>query len=261
MKTLFISHGSPDEILHDTSHRRQWRELSRRFEAFDALVVMSAHNETTGTVVGANPAPHTIPDFGPSFPDTLFRKQYPASGDPALAARVANRLRDAGLAPQEDRRAGLDHGVWAPLSQILPEADLPIVTVSADPRRDAGHHLAVGRALAGMDERILLIGSGASTHNLQAVRWGERDAAPNPRAEIFARWLEERLAAGDEEALLDFGSAPQGAFNHPTPEHIMPLFFAMGAAGPGWRAHLLHRGFSLGALAMHVIAFDDPASR
>ena len=200
--------------------------------------------------------PETIHDFH-GFPRELYRLDYPAPGAPDVANRAAKLLNDAGFSAGIDAERGLDHGAWSPLLLAYPEADIPVVQLSVQPRRDARHHLAVGRALASLlAEDVLVLGSGAVTHNLREFgRYRAHDAAPDYVGE-FDAWLERALLAGDEAALLDWESAPHAALNHPSPEHFLPLFAALGAAGAAPKARRLHASISYGILSMAAYAFE-----
>lgn len=223
----------------------------------DAIVVATAHFDAPGPTLTATPAPATIHDFR-GFPEALYRLRYPAPGDPALARRAAALLTDAGFAPRLDAARGIDHGAWTPLMLMAPAADIPVVQLSVDSRRDAGWHFAVGKALAPLrDENVLILGSGSLTHNLHDFFGKARapDDAPEPYAEAFAAWVQEAVAAGDIDALLDWERrAPFARRNHPTPEHFLPLFVALGA-GAGGLGRRLHGSFSHGILAMDAYSF------
>jgi len=258
--SLFLSHGSPALALGRSPSLAFLSALGQalrdRFGRPRALVVASAHWATGAPRVGTSPAPETIHDFH-GFPCALYRMRYPAPGDPALAERVVGLLHGAGLAAAGDDGHGLDHGVWSPLRLVLPEAEIPVVPLAVQPASGADHHLAVGAALRPLlDEGIMVVGSGAVTHNLMAARGRAEDAPPPDWVERFQDWLAARLEAGDRAALRDARCAgPCGRENHPTAEHLLPLYVAMGAAGEGAIARRIHRGHTHGALAMDAYAF------
>lgn len=256
--TLFISHGAPDLLLGDSPTRAFLSGLGRRLGRPRAVVVFSAHWLTPSPRIGACRTPQTIHDFF-GFPEALYRLQYPAPGDPALARRIVERLTAAGLQAETDAERGLDHGVWVPLMLMYPQADIPVVPVSLQPALGPAHHLRLGEALAGLSEEgVLILGSGGLTHNLRELR--PEDEAPPEWVSAFTEWVAGRLAANDRPALLDYRRlAPQAARNHPTEEHLLPLFSALGAAGPQTRARRLHAAYSYGALAMDAYAFEAPA--
>jgi len=166
-------------------------------------------------------------------------------------------LGDAGLDVDVDPARGLDHGVWVPLRLLYPDADIPVVPLSIQPTLGPAHQLAVGRALAPLrDDGVLVIGSGSITHNLHD--WRGRDAVEAEYVRPFTDWVETRMRADDTQALLDYRrQAPFAARAHPTEEHLLPLFVAMGAAG-GDRlgAQRIDAGIDMGFLAMDIYRFD-----
>jgi 4,5-DOPA dioxygenase extradiol len=208
-----------------------------------------------------NPEPETIHDFG-GFPQELYALRYPVKGAPELAASAVDLLKKAGIAAGVDGCRGLDHGAWVPLRWMYPEADVPIVQLSLQPALGAAHHLHLGRALAPLvDEGVLMIGSGHTTHNLRDWMTNPRRAEPLRYVQEFAGWLRERLAANDVEALLDWREqAPAAARAHPSEEHFLPLFVAYGAAGESVRAEPIVDGFENGALAMDSYRFRSVAA-
>jgi len=125
------------------------------------------------------------------------------------------------------------------------------------PHLGPAHHVAVGRALASLkDEDILLIGSGSATHNLEQFYYG-RHAPNSPALEWVSRftdWVHDRIEAGSVDELVRYRAlAPYAAENHPTEEHLLPLFIALGAGANGRRVHSSYRN---GVLAMDTYAFD-----
>ena len=261
MPTLFISHGGPDIVINESAARDYLEILSEHLPRPRAIVIVSAHFETDGVAVVTDPAPGMIYDFG-GFAPELYEMVYPAPGEPQLAERVFAMLDEAGLEPSRIARRGYDHGTWTPLRLAFPQADIPVVQVSVDPSRDAAWHYALGRALAPLrEEGVLLIGSGHITHNLRElfpVMRGGKQADPELAAHVdaFVGWFADKLAAGDRDALLDWrAQAPFAQENHPTDEHLMPIFFAYGAAGEAPRAERTHASRQLGFFAYDSYLF------
>lgn len=257
LPALFLSHGSPLLALQDSPAGRFLDGLGATLPRPRAIVVASAHYEAPQVSIGAAARPRTVHDFG-GFPPELHRIQYPASGAPALAEQIAALLWEAGISAALERERGLDHGVWVPLLRMYPDASIPVVPVSIDPRGDARSHLALGAALQPLRrEGVLLIGSGGFVHNLGALEWGAIDAATPAWAAEFSAWMHARIGAGDVAALADWQSrGPQARRAHPSVEHLMPLFVALGAAAPEPRARVLHRSQEYGSLALDAFAFD-----
>ncbi len=203
LPSLYISHGSPMTALQPGQVGVRLAELARDLPTPRAIVMASAHWLGRQPLVGAHPQPPTIHDFG-GFPRALFELQYPAPGDPALAEEVAGRIAAAGLPVAIDPQRGLDHGAWVPLRLLRPQADIPVVPVSIQPLLGPEHQFALGRALAPLREQgVLLVGSGSITHNLHD--WGDyQDGKEAPYVRPFIEWVEQRLAADDRQALLDY---------------------------------------------------------
>jgi len=256
LPSLFLSHGSPMLAVQDSPAGRFLDRLGADLPRPRAIVVASAHFMAPSPTIGAAPNPVTIHDFG-GFPRELYDIQYPADGDPELAADVAGRLSEAGFKPEVFATHGIDHGVWVPLRRMYPQADIPVVPLSVNPAGDAAHHLAVGRALSGLRaEGILVVGSGGFVHNLGDLDWQHPQGPMPPWATAFAGWMRERLAEHDIDSLLDWErQAPHARHAHPTVEHLMPLFVALGAAGDGATARSLHASHEYGSLALDAFAF------
>lgn len=261
LPSLYISHGSPMTALHPGQVGVRLAELARDLPRPRAIVVASAHWLAPQPRVGAHPQPPTIHDFG-GFPRALFELQYPAPGDVALSEEVAARIAAAGLPVALDRQRGLDHGAWVPLRLLQPQADIAVVPVSIQPTLGPQHQFELGRALAPLrGQGVLLVGSGSITHNLHDFGdYAHGKEAPYVRP--FIQWVEQRLAADDRQALFDYRrQAPFAERAHPTDEHLLPLFFAMGAAGDGgFGAQRIDAGIDAGMLAMDIYRFDGAAA-
>lgn len=246
--------------IEDSPARRFLLELGKTLPRPTAIIVVSAHWESLGGVVVSLAAqPETIHDFG-GFPAALFELQYPAPGAPEVASRAATLLEAAGFAVQRSASRGLDHGAWVPLSLTFPDADIPTAQVSLPRGASPAEHERMGRALGRLrEEGVLIIGSGSLTHNLQEFSGGPIDAAVPSWVSEFAEWMHGRLQEGQREPLLDYrAQAPFAARNHPTEEHLSPLFVALGAAGAGARVERLHASYQYRVLAMDTIAFFSP---
>lgn len=253
--TLFVSHGSPTLILEDVPATRFLRQLGAMVARPKAIVAVSAHWMTRGPAASSAARPETVHDFH-GFPPALYALQYPAPGAPDVAQRIAAALHAAGMAAALDPAQGLDHGAWVPALLAWPAADIPILQLAVQPYMDAAHHVAMGRALAPLAaEGILVLASGSATHNLRALARDRHDQVAD-WAQRFDDWLVDRVEAGDVEALVDWKrQAPMAQMAHPTAEHFLPLFVALGAAGEGVKGRALHRSFTHGALSMTSFAF------
>jgi 4,5-DOPA dioxygenase extradiol len=257
LPALFISHGSPMMALEDGRAHRFLKSYAAELPRPKAILVASAHWETAEPRVTASAAPPTIHDFG-GFPDALHRMVYPAPGDPALATRVVALLREAGFAAATDPARGLDHGAWVPLSLLYPAADIPVLQLSLQTHLGPAHHLRLGAALRPLrDAGVLVVGSGSLTHNLMMLRRGTGDTLPPlPWVAAFDQWVADQVAAADVAALLAWrDQAPHAAENHPSDEHFIPFFVALGAATPDAPGTRVHHSHTYAALAMDAYAF------
>jgi 4,5-DOPA dioxygenase extradiol len=235
MPALFIGHGSPMNALADNSLTQAWTALGQRLPRPQAVLAISAHWETKGTLITAAEHPRTIHDFY-NFPPALHAMQYPAPGDPALANRI-----EALLAPHARADVdgwGLDHGVWSVLKFLYPQADVPVVQLSMDVRKTPAEHQAVGAQLSALrDEGVLIFGSGNIVHNLRLY---------DPRMTAGAEWavqfndaVKDRVLAGDDAALADYKALPGAALAVPEAEHYLPLLYVLGAKQPGDAVEIL----------------------
>lgn len=234
------------------------RGLADRHERPRAILVVSAHWETTHPRVSATAHNETIHDFH-GFPAAAFAMRYDAPGSPEIAARTIDLLNAAGVQASPHPTRGLDHGAWVPLSLIYPDADIPVFQVSIQSRLDPEYHLRLGRALALLrDEGVLIIGSGSLTHDLGSFRGTRANYPAVDWVDAFADWTNEALREGRIDDLIDYRRrAPFAERNHPTDEHLLPLYVAIGAAGEGARVERLHKSTTFGILRMDVFAFGN----
>lgn len=236
-----------------------WSALAMRLSRPAAILMVSAHWNTRLPILTGSAQPETLHDFG-GFPAELYQLRYPAPGDPALAQRIKQQLTDAGIAAGIDASRGLDHGAWVPLRTLFPAADIPVLQLSVQPDRCARHHYALGAALASLTElsgeNVLIVASGHMTHNLMDYMrpGGERPAADS---RAFREWTHSRLISNASEPLLDWPHAPGAKFAHPTPEHFLPLFVALGAAGEERRTEWLGGGWVGDSLAADNYLFEQ----
>ncbi|MFJ2340406.1 DODA-type extradiol aromatic ring-opening family dioxygenase [Pseudomonas protegens] len=253
LPSLFISHGSPMLALEAGASGPALARLAAELPRPRAILVVSAHWESSDLRVSCNPHPETWHDFG-GFPAALFAVQYPAPGDPELAAQVVELLQAEGLPAQLDSQRPFDHGTWVPLSLMYPQADIPVVQLSLPSRLGPALQTRIGHALAGLREQgVLLIGSGSITHNLRDLDWHAGPESVEPWAKAFRDWMIDKLAADDQAALHDYRQqAPNAVRSHPSDEHLLPLYFARGAGG---KFSVAHQGFTLGALGMDIYRF------
>ena len=253
---IYVSHGSPMTVLTDTPGHRFMAGLAATLPRPKAILMASAHWLTRGPAVSAPERNETIHDFY-GFPPALYALRYAAPGSPELAARAAALLNAAGLGAALDPERGFDHGTWVPLLLAWPAADIPVVQLASQPWLGPAHQMALGRALRPLaEEGVLVIGSGSFTHNLGRIRRDAIGAPEPPDIVAFADWMHAALTEGRTEDLLAYRRlAPYAAMQHPTDEHLLPLYVALGAAAEGAKAERLHASADYGVLRMDAYAF------
>ncbi|MGO2278843.1 MULTISPECIES: DODA-type extradiol aromatic ring-opening family dioxygenase [unclassified Psychrobacter] len=250
LPALFISHGAPTLAIEQSATTSALARIGQNLPKPRAIVIMSAHWQSAKLEISSNPQPKTWHDFS-GFSSELYDIQYPAVGQPALAETLAQQLTAHGIICSVNPVRACDHGVWAPLRHLYPEADVPIVQVSLPQHYDSIACYQLGSQLAHLrDEQILVIGSGNITHNLQALRW-EADSI-DQAAKTFKQWLLQQLKI-DIPAALDWQQYPDYKNIHPSDEHLLPLFFALGT---GQRVSVVHQSMAHHSLGMDIYRFD-----
>ncbi len=255
LPAIFLSHGAPDLPIRESAVAQFLRSLHQRFPKPKAILAISAHWCSDSPMVSTARQPKTIYDFS-GFPETLYQLSYPAPGAPDLANRVVALLTQAGIPCDIHPSRGFDHGTWTPLILAYPAADIPVTQMSIQYHGDPLHHWKLGQALELLrHEGVLIMGSGSATHNLYSFS-EHYDAPPPTWVQQFDEWLAETIAQGDREALIQYRQrAPYAQENHPTEEHLLPLFVALGAGGASARGIQLHRSYTYGAFSMAAYAF------
>ena len=262
MPVVFFGHGSPMGALETNETTRSWEAIAASLPRPKAILSVSAHWETRVTAVTAMARPRTIHDFGASFPKALFDMQYPAPGDPALAARVAELLAPTPVA-QDDGQWGFDHGTWSVLVKAYPAADIPVVQLGLDVTLTSAQRFDIGRRLQPLrDEGVLIMGTGNIVHNLPAMDWGARDCAPYDWSTRFLGEMREAILADEPQRVIDFARLGEDAQRAaPTPEHFWPLLYVLGARRPGDHVRLVNDRIEHGSLGMTSVVFEPEAMR
>ncbi len=252
MPVLFVGHGNPMNAIEDNAWSRAFRDLARALPRPQAILAVSAHWYVDGTFTTANERPATIHDFG-GFPDALYRIEYPAPGDPALARRTVRLLE--GHRASLSAEWGLDHGTWSVLVHLRPAADIPVVQLSIDGRLLPAEHLAIGRALAPLrDEGVLVLGSGNVVHNLRHAfgAWRRGETGTPDWARTFDEEVADAIARHDGDALVRLLDTERGRLAAPTPDHYLPLLYVAGASAPEDRVRFPIEGFDMSSLSMRA---------
>ena len=254
---LFVPHGAPTFALRPGAAGAALVRQAQLLPAPRAIVIVSAHWDTAVPTVGFADRLETIHDFW-GFPDELYAIRYPATGCREAAEEVVAAIRTAGLPVEKDAERGLDHGAWVPLRLMFPEADVPVIPLSIQSRGGPQQAYALGQALAPLAARgFLVIASGNVTHNLRDYQTVARSGGQTPAyVREFSDWMANRLAARDIPALLDYRRQAPGAVQaHPSDEHLLPLYVALGAGGDNSQAQRFHAGIDDYVIAMDAYSF------
>ncbi|MDU8912332.1 4,5-DOPA dioxygenase extradiol [Aestuariicoccus sp. MJ-SS9] len=252
MPVVFLGHGSPMHAIEDGPFGRAWAALGQSLPRPKAILVVSAHWMTRGTtLVDVSAMPRTIHDFY-GFPDALYRQQYAAPGQPELAREVVTLLHSHRA--EADDTWGLDHGAWAVLKYLYPEADVPVFQVSIDMAQGLAHQLEIGRTLTELRDRgVLILGSGNVVHNLRTMR---KDGAPQDFALEFDALFADRLTDRDFRALADRdGLGPLLTAAHPSVDHYLPALTVAGASDSGDALTFMTDAIDLGSVSMRSFIF------
>ena len=254
--TFFISHGGGPWPWLEGGFRRQFDALEASLSAIAqslgdkprVVLVVSGHWEEERFTVMSGAHPGMVYDFA-GFPAHTYAIKYAAPGSPEVAQSVGRLLEGAGIAVAFDPARGFDHGTYAPLVAMYPQADVPVLQLSLKSGYSPRDHLAAGRALRPLrDEGVLIVGSGLSYHNLR--NFGPGAHAPS---ETFDAWLDKALRAPPDERtrlVTRWDEAPASRLAHPREDHLIPLHVALGAAEDERAERVYHeQGFMGGVTA------------
>ncbi|HDM8047603.1 dioxygenase [Vibrio fluvialis] len=262
MPALFLSHGSPMMAIEHSETTEFFQQLGTKLPKPKAIVIFSAHFDRRGPVViTSGHTLGTIHDFY-GFPQPLYDIEYPAQGAPELALKAEKMLKDAGIPVKLDKDQGLDHGAWIPMLYLYPNIDVPIIQVSINSAMDAVAHFEIGRWLRPLrEEGVLFVGSGGISHNLREIFSPMPDPNRVSKVNQFTNWVSEQLARGNVDALLDYlDQGPHARFNHPTPDHYLPLPSVLGTSYEDEIGQVLHRAIDLEILALDAYGFGMAAA-
>ncbi|WP_419176818.1 4,5-DOPA dioxygenase extradiol [Desulfosediminicola sp.] len=227
MPVLFLGHGSPMHAIKDDEIVQGFRTVSALIERPNAILCISAHWETRGTMVTAMEAPVTIHDFY-GFPKELYEIHYPAPGSPDLAKHTRELITKTEV--HLDDKWGLDHGAWTVLRHMYPKADIPVIQLSLDSTQGPKYHYELAGELRALRQKgILIVGSGNLVHNLELIAWDKLDQNyAYEWAEEASTRMKKYILDGNHQKLIDYsklGKAFRLAI--PTPEHYLPLLYAL----------------------------------
>lgn len=250
MPVLFLGHGSPMNAIEENEFVAGFRKVAKTINRPKAILCISAHWETKGTLVTAMPQPRTIHDFG-GFPKALYEVQYPAPGSPALAQETKNTITktEVGL----DQHWGFDHGAWSVIKHLYPEADIPMIQMSIDHTQPPKYHYELAKELAALRQKgVLIVGSGNMVHNLRLVAWNRlNENFSFDWANEASEKMKASILSGDHQPLVKFQSQGMAfALAIPTPEHFLPLLYVLALQRNNEEAILFNDKPVAGALTM-----------
>ncbi|WP_316802370.1 4,5-DOPA dioxygenase extradiol [Pedobacter nototheniae] len=227
MPTLFIGHGSPMNGIEVNEFSKSWADLAKNIPVPKAVLVVSAHWYTHGTFVTAMDFPSTIHDFG-GFPQQLFDVQYPAPGNPELAAEIPGLIHSTPVGLDHDW--GLDHGAWTVVRHIYPEAQIPVLQLSIDYTKSPEQHYEIAKEIYALRKKgILVLGSGNMVHNLRMLSWEMINGGGYDWAMEMNDKFKSLIANGDHKPLINYRSlGSEAMLAIPTPEHYLPLIYTLG---------------------------------
>ena len=249
MPVLFVGHGSPMNAIEDNEFSRSWAAMGQELPRPKAILCVSAHWETSGTQVTGMEKPKTIHDFG-GFPQALFDTEYPAPGSPALARLTKASVQS--VAVTIDDAWGLDHGTWSILNKMFPQADIPVVQLSLDYTQEADFHYALGKELASLRRKgVLILGSGNIVHNLRTAVW--REGAFDWALE-FDEMMRKLIVSGDHNTILRYPHLGKAAnLSIPTNEHFLPLLYTLAQQTPQEQVRFSNEKITMGSLSMRSL--------
>jgi 4,5-DOPA dioxygenase extradiol len=251
MPAVFFGHGNPMNAIERNRYTEAWCAFGASIPKPKAVLAISAHWYINATAALATPIPRTIHDFY-GFPKALYDVEYPAQGDPELAAALKDLVKPTWVGLDRDSW-GLDHGTWSVLVHVFPEADVPVIQLSIDATKPASYHLELGRRLGALrDQGVLILGSGNIVHNLGLVNFRQPDVAYD-WATRFDADMQRHIVNGDEGAMLDPHRHPDGSLAVPTPDHYLPLLYVAGLRRTDDDVNVLVDGVDLGSVSMTAV--------
>jgi 4,5-DOPA dioxygenase extradiol len=252
MPALFVGHGSPTNALQRNRYTDAWRAFGASVKRPRAILAISAHWYVNATAVTAMARPRTIHDFY-GFPPELFTVEYPAPGDPDLAAEIVETIKPNWVGLDEDSW-GIDHGTWSVLVHMFPRADVPVLQLSINALEPFAYHVDLGRRLAPLRERgVLIVASGNVVHNLRRIDWDRPDTAFD-----WTRRFDDaakNIMTSNPADIVSLQQHTDFAMAAPTPEHFMPILYLAGlASAANTTVEPLIEGYTMGSLSMTAFA-------
>lgn len=248
MPMLFVGHGSPMNGIEDNPFSLAWEKMGNDLPPPRAVLCISAHWFTPGTFITAMESPRTIHDFY-GFPQQLFAVQYPAPGDPALAQETKQLIHQTDV--ELDHEWGLDHGTWSVVRRMFPKADIPVLQLSIDYRKDPLWHYNLAAEISSLRKKgVLIIGSGNMVHNLRMINWRLSNEGFDWAQEMNEKF-KKLILTHQHEALIHYEKLGEGArLAIPTAEHYLPLIYIMGLRDKDDTPSLFNDQTVMGSISM-----------
>lgn len=258
MPVLFVGHGSPMNAIESNEFTKQWQTIGKKIPRPQAILCVSAHWETAGTLVTAMSQPRTIHDFG-GFPRELYEVQYPAQGNPQLANNTRSMVKQFLI--DLDKEWGLDHGCWSILKQMYPQADVPVIQLSLDYKKDAEKHYQLAKELSALREKgVLIIASGNIVHNLGLVDWNNLNT-PGFGFEwaLEAKELiNKKILSANHQDLINYNKLGRAvSLAVPSPEHYLPLLYALALQEKSDKVSFFNDKTLAGSLSMTSLIIEQ----
>lgn len=248
MPVLFVGHGSPMNGIEDNEFSERWRQMGKDIPTPTAVICVSAHWFTRGTLITAMDHPKTIHDFG-GFPQALFAVQYPAPGSPQIAKETIALVKKTKVIPDHDW--GLDHGTWSIVRHMYPEATIPVLQLSIDYTQNAQYHYELAHELGQLRNKgVLIIGSGNMVHNLRIMNWNQPGSGFDWAIEMNETF-KKLITNGDHQSLIHYERLGQAAkLSVPTPEHYLPLLYTIGLQDKSDEVSIFNDKTLMGSISM-----------
>ncbi|MEN9347806.1 MAG: hypothetical protein RLZZ77_1317 [Bacteroidota bacterium] len=251
---IFIGHGSPQNVIFDNRFTQDLAKTGQRLERPKAILCISAHWLTRGSYISVNPKPETIYDFG-GFPEEMYHIKYPAPGHPELASLTASLSEKVKI--EHDHSMGLDHGAWAVLRHMYPDADIPVFQMSIDYSKNAQWHFELAQELQAIREKgVMIIASGNIVHNLGVFDFSSIDAPIMGWAGEFDAAVKSRLESRNFGELQTYQNLPQWKMAVPSNDHYLPMIYALGMTNTKDEFGYIHEGFQYGSISMRSFIFS-----
>ncbi|MCV9385540.1 4,5-DOPA dioxygenase extradiol [Reichenbachiella ulvae] len=253
MPVFFVGHGNPMNAIMENDITKGWREAAKGIEP-KAILVVSAHWQTRGTMVTMTPEPETIHDFG-GFPKALFDVQYPAPGSPEMARQVIDHMKNHTV--EEDHEWGLDHGTWSVLIKMFPDADVPVFQLSLDYRMSPKEHYELAQELQFLRNKgVLIVGSGNIVHNLRKARW--QDDQAYDWAKEFDVKTKELIESQNHDQLVHYEKLGSDALlSIPTSEHYLPMLYTLALRTPKDKLEFFNESILMGSMSMRSFVISN----